>query len=89
MKNTLEMNRSEANYLVNVRSSKYVEQYGSIDKAIEVLEAENKVHDDLWSSYSCDCLGHAITCTRLMIGWLIKLKQDYNGKFRSRIKKAT
>lgn len=74
MENTLEMNKSEANYLVDVRSAKYVEQYGSIDKAIKVLEAENNSYNDMWSAYSCDCLGHGITCTKLMIGWLKKLK---------------
>ena len=70
----MEMNKSEANYLVDVRSAKYVEQYGSIDKSIKVLEAENNSYNDMWSSYSSDCLGHGIQCTYLMIGWLKKLK---------------
>lgn len=74
MKTEPQMNRAEANYLVDVRSAKYVEQYGSIDKAIKVLEAENNSYNELWSAYSCDCLGMGIECTRLMIGWLNKLK---------------
>lgn len=70
----MEMNKAEARYLVETRSNVYIEKHGSISKAIEVLELENNTYHDLWGKYSSDCLGHAIECTRLMIGWLKRLK---------------
>ncbi len=78
MENNLEMNRAEASYMVDVRSEKIVKEKGSIQNAISYLKSELTACNNLWSEYSCDCLGHAITCNRLMIGWLErKLKHSH------------
>jgi hypothetical protein len=60
----------EKNYKVKERAEAAVVNHGSIEKAIRYLTAELKECEDLWSSYSSDCLGHAITCNRLLIDWL-------------------
>jgi len=64
------MNKQEENYKVKERTEADVKKHGSIEKAIKFLKAELKEFESLWSEYSCDCLGHGITCTRLKISWL-------------------
>jgi len=67
---TQAMNQLEENYKVKERAEKAVETHGSIEKAISYLKAELKGFEDMWSSYSSDCLGHGITCNKLLISWL-------------------
>ena len=57
-------------YLVEERSEKDVEKHGSKQNAIKHLKSELNELESLWGKYSCDCLGHAITCTKLKIEWL-------------------
>jgi hypothetical protein len=72
MESKYEMNRAEANYFVDVRSEKIVKEQGSIEKAIKFLQDELNSYEYLWGEFAYDCLGHAITCNRLMIGYLIR-----------------
>lgn len=65
-----EMTTLEKRYNVKERAEIEVKNHGSVDKAIKYLKAELNSYSDLWSEYSCDCLGHGITCTGLLIGWL-------------------
>ncbi len=55
------------NYKVDERSKDYILKYGSAEIAITNLQKELDEYDSLWSKYSCDCLGHAITCLSLII----------------------
>lgn len=65
----------EENYRVKERAENDVKRCGSIKDAIKFLEAELEEYESLWSSYSCESLGHAITCTRYKISFL---KQHVN-----------
>lgn len=75
------MTSEEIRYKVKERAENDVKEHGSVEKALTYLRAELKEMDDLWSSYSCDCLGHGITCTALKISWLERglVKEDSNG----------
>jgi hypothetical protein len=64
------MTKLEENYKVKERAEAQVKEHGSIDKAIRHLKAELNGYEDAWGMYSCDCLGHGITCTGLLIDWL-------------------
>lgn len=57
----------EKRYLITERAAKEVENHGSVEKAVRYLKSELKEYEALWSEYSSDCLGHGITCTRLLI----------------------
>jgi hypothetical protein len=63
-------NKTEKNYLIKERSKKVIEKHGTVKKAIKHLKLELNEYEELWSMYSCDCLGHGITFNRLMISWL-------------------
>lgn len=64
------MTKQEENYLVKQRAENDVKEHGSVQKAIEFLKKELEEMEVLWSTYSSECLGHGITCTRLKISWL-------------------
>jgi len=64
------MTKLEERYLVKERAEAQVKENGSIDKAIRYLKSELGEYEDMWGMYSCDCLGHGITCTGLLIDWL-------------------
>ena len=66
----MEMNRVEKNYKVEERAENAIKEHGTIENAITYLKAELKGFEDLWGMYSSDCLGHGITCNRLLISWL-------------------
>jgi len=66
----MEMNRIEQNYKVEERAKNAVKEHGTIEKAILYLKSELNGFEDLWGMYSSDCLGHGITCNRLLISWL-------------------
>jgi tRNA(Phe) wybutosine-synthesizing methylase Tyw3 len=65
----------EENYKVEERSNDAIKKHGTIDKAIAYLQAELNSFEDMWSEYSCDCLGMGITCNQLIINNL-KHKQQ-------------
>lgn len=62
----------EKTYLVTERTQREIEKHGSKEKALNSLKAELNAYEDLWGRYSCDALGHGITCTRLIIERLEK-----------------
>jgi hypothetical protein len=64
------MTKQEENYSVKDRAENAVKKYGSAKKAINHLKAELNEFEALWSKYSSDCLGHGITCNRLLISFL-------------------
>jgi hypothetical protein len=57
----------EENYKIEERSQIVIAEHGNIDKAIRYLQAELNSFNDMWSEYSCDCLGHGITCNQLLL----------------------
>jgi len=69
----MEMTRTENNYKIKERAEDNIKKHGSIDKAIKYLKSELSGFEDSWSKYSSDCLGHGITCNRLLISWLERL----------------
>lgn len=66
----MEMNRQEKNYKVEERAEDAVKEHGTIEKALLYLKSELEEFEDSWGMYSSDCLGHGITCNRLLISWL-------------------
>lgn len=66
----MEMTKYEENYKVKERAENAIKEHGTIEKAITYLRLELNGFEDVWSSYSSDCLGHGITCNRLLISWL-------------------
>lgn len=72
----MEMNRTEQNYKVAERAKNSIKEHGTIDKAIIYLKSELKGFEDSWSLYSSDCLGHGITCNRLLISWLERKRSN-------------
>lgn len=66
----------EINYKIRERSNLLIEKHGSIDNCISVLEEQLNEFEDSWSLYSSECLGHGITCTRLLINWLNRMKDE-------------
>lgn len=62
----------ENNYRIEQRAQEHIALYGSVEKAIEHCEKELEEFENAWSKYSSDCLGHGITCNRLL---LIRLKK--------------
>lgn len=70
------MNKKEKSYKIKERAIEYVKKCGSVKKAIKQLKIEYKEMQNNWSKYSCDCLGHAIICTLLLIGWLERGEYD-------------
>jgi hypothetical protein len=62
----------EENYKISERSEDAIKTHGTIQKAIKFLKNELSEFENLWSKYSSDCLGHGITCNRLLIANLIK-----------------
>lgn len=69
----MEMTRTEKNYKIKERAEENINEHGSINEAIKYLKAELNGFEDSWSMYSSDCLGHGITCNRLLISWLERL----------------
>ncbi len=57
----------EQNYLIEQRVQERIKEHGSVQKAIAYCESQLKECEDNWGSYSYDCVGHAITCNRLLI----------------------
>lgn len=57
----------EERYLVKQRVNEILVETGSPQKAILKMEQLEKECEDNWSKYSYDCVGHAITCARLII----------------------
>ena len=64
------MTPQEENYKVKERAEAAAKEHGSVEEAIEHLKSELKDFEGFWSKYSSDCLGHGITCNRLLISWL-------------------
>lgn len=63
----------EKRYLIKERVQEKILEHGSIEKAIKYLEAELNGFENYWSSCSYDCVGHAITCNRLLVSRLKEL----------------
>lgn len=57
----------EERYLIKERAEKEILNHGSVENALKYLKAELCGYESLWSKYSSECLGHGITCTRLLI----------------------
>jgi len=68
------MTKQEASYLIKERAESDIKEHGSIQKAIQCLKNELEEMNALWSKYSCECLGHGITCTLLKISWLERMQ---------------
>ena len=66
------MSTLDEKYKIKERAEVAVKKHGSIEKAINYLQSELNGFEDLWNAYSCDCLGHGITCNRLLVSWLRK-----------------
>lgn len=69
----MEMTSNEKNYKIKKRASDKIKEHGSIENAINHLKNELNSFEDSWGTYSSDCLGHGITCNRLLISWLERL----------------
>ena len=72
----MEMNLTEQNYKVAERAENAIKQHGTIEKAIDYLKAELNDFENAWGSFSSDCLGHGITCNRLLISWLERKRSN-------------
>lgn len=72
----MEMNRTEENYKVAERAEKVIKEHGTVEKAITYLKSELRGFEDSWSDFSSDCLGHGITCNRLLISWLERKRSN-------------
>ena len=70
----MELSPQEKNYRISERADEAIQKHGSIDKAITFLKAELAGWEDAWGMYSSECLGHGITCNRLLINWLERKK---------------
>lgn len=68
------MTPTEINYRIKERAEEAIKEHGSIDKAIIKLKQELHAFEEMWSEFSSDCLGHGITCNRLLIRYLTELK---------------
>jgi len=64
------MNNLEINYKIKKRAELIVKEKGSINNDIKHIKTELSEFESMWSKYSCDCLGHGITCDRLLINYL-------------------
>lgn len=64
---------SEKNYLIEQRVENTTKEHGSIKSALNYHKKELEEMEGLWSKYSSDCLGHGITCTRLIVRRLEEL----------------
>ena len=64
----------EEKYLILKRVYLDIQRYGAIDPAVDALEKELEQYESLWSCFSSDSLGHGITCVRLKINFLKRLK---------------
>jgi hypothetical protein len=60
----------EENYTIKERSIILIKEHGTVEKALSFLNADLNEMESMWSYYSCDSLGHGITCTRLLISYL-------------------
>ena len=70
----MEISAQEKNYRIPERADEAVQKHGSIDKALTFLKAELDGWEDAWGMYSSECLGHGITCNRLLVNWLERKK---------------
>lgn len=61
------------NYKI-VERTEVLLQSKSIDEALALAKAEFIAHESMWSYYSSDCLGHAITFYKEQIEYLKELK---------------
>jgi len=68
------MTTLQTNYKIKERAEEAIKEHGSIDNAIKKLKQELHAFEDAWSKYSSDCLGHGITCNRLLGRYLTELK---------------
>jgi hypothetical protein len=57
----------EHKYKVKERVNETIDKYGGIDAALIHLKSELEEFENDWNLNSSDCLGHGITCNRLMI----------------------
>lgn len=72
-----EYSKIERDYLIEKRVQETIEKYGSIQHAIDHCKTELKDCLDNWHRFSYDCVGHAITCNRLLI---TRLEEQLNIK---------
>ena len=81
------MTELEKKYKVKERAEDAVHEHGSVEKAIKHLKTELKEWEDMWSEYSCECLGHGITCNGLLIDWLERglIQKNIMAKVRTKI----
>ena len=70
----MEMTPLEKNYKIKERAEDAVKIHGSIEKAINYLKSELESFNSYFIDYSYECLGHGITCNKLLISWLEKQK---------------
>ena len=72
----MEMTLTEQNYKVAERAENAIKQHGTIEKAIDYLKAELNGFENAWGRFSSECLGHGITCNRLLIYWLERKRSN-------------
>lgn len=70
------MNREEIKYNTKERSENSISEHGSVKSAILFLSEELENCESIWSKYSGDGLGHAITNFRLMVSYLKRLPKE-------------
>jgi hypothetical protein len=63
-------NQLEKRYLVEQRIQEQIEEHGSIENAITYCRSILNQCEDIWSDCSYECVGHAITCNRMLISRL-------------------
>lgn len=68
----MKMSIVEQSYNIEERAERVIREYGTSEKALSHLKIELECYEDSWSMYSSQCLGHAITCNRLLIRWIEK-----------------
>lgn len=66
----------EKNYNIQQRVQDRIKEHGSVEKALSYCEAELKECEAIWSDCSYDCVGHAMTCNRLLINRLKEIQNN-------------
>lgn len=62
--------RAEINYKIKERVELLLSNKKTTKIALIHLNNELNNYNNIWSDYSCDCLGNAITCVKLMINYI-------------------
>lgn len=57
-------------YKIEERFEQRMEEHGTIQNVLKVVKKELDEFEDAWGMYSSDCLGHGITCNRLMLSYI-------------------